>query len=556
MFQFFADLFSTEGVIQTLLLLCLISIIGLSLGRIKIKGLSFGGAFVFFVAIAAGHFAAKAGIRTNAHMMELAKSVGIMIFVFTIGLQAGPGFVASLKKGGIKLTLSSLTGIVLQTILVVVIFKIFNLNARETTGMYAGAVTNTPMLIAAQEAAAGSGDADLIGAAYAAIYPFSVILVMMCILATTKMFPKSKAKALEKTGDEDNVLLEYRITDESLDGKTVRDVVAESGLHFVISRIWRDGDVSIPLYNTVINKDDHILVICNISVREALDGYFGKEEATDWNRPDIDWDVVDNNMVARTIMVTNKSVIGHTLGQLKLRNKFGVNITRITRSDFTIVPSADTELLFGDVLTVVGGETKIKTLAKAVGNEESSLDEPRLIPLLLGILLGIILGCIPFTIPGLSAPIKLGLAGGAIIIGLLLGAAGPALHIHIYTTRSVNLMLGQLGITTFFAAVGFSVGGSFVETVFSARGLSWIAMSTAVIIIPIIIVAILNEKVFKIDYARNVGVICGMCTNPNALSFTRNLLHSDTPSEAYATVYPFVTFIRIFLAQLLILVLS
>jgi len=261
-------------------------------------------------------------------------------------------------------------------------------------------------------------------------------------------------------------------------------------------------------------------------------------------------------MVARTIRVTNKSVIGYTLGQLKLRNKYGVNITRITRSDFTIVPSASTELLFGDVLTVVGGETCIKVLGKAVGNEESSLDEPRLVPLLTGILFGIILGCIPFTIPGLTAPIKLGLAGGAIIMGILLGAAGPALHLHIYTTRSVNLMLGQLGITTFFSAVGFSVGGTFVETVFSTRGLAWIAMSTAVIIIPIIIVAILNDKVFKIDYARNVGVICGMCTNPNALSFTNNIIHSNTPSEAYATVYPVVTFLRIFLAQILILVLS
>jgi len=556
MFHFFVNIFSTEGVIQTLLILCLISIVGLALGRIKIRGLSFGGAFVFFAAIAAGHFAGKAGIRTNPFMMDFAKNVGIMIFVFTIGLQAGPGFVASLKKGGIKLTLSSVIGIALQTVLVLVLYSTFDLNAQEAVGMYAGSVTNTPMLIAAQETSAGLGNADLTGAAYAAVYPFSVILVMLCIFLTTKMFPKSKAKADEKTGDEDNVLVEYRITDDNMAGRTVKEIVTGSGLHFVISRIWRNWEVFIPLYDTVMEKDDHILVICQSIHRADLDRYFGKEEANDWNRPDIDWDMVDRNMVCRTLRVTRKSVIGSTLGQLKLRNKYGVNITRVTRSDFTIVPTATTELLFGDVLTVVGGEGKIKVLAKALGNEESSLDEPRLIPLLTGILIGVILGCIPIVVPGLSAPIKLGLAGGAIIVGILLGAAGPSLHIHIYTTRSVNLMLGQLGITAFFAAVGFSVGGTFVETVFSTRGLTWIALSAIVIVVPIIIVAILNEKVFKIDYARNVGVICGMCTNPNALSFTNNLLPNGNPSEAYATVYPFVTFLRIFLAQLLILVLS
>ncbi len=556
MFQFIADIFSTEGVIQTLLILCSISIVGLSLGRVKIGSISFGGAFVFFAAIAAGHFAAKAGIHTNANMMDFAKNVGIMIFVFTIGLQAGPGFVASLKKGGIKLTLSCLIGIVLQTAIVLLIFKFFNLGSQEMVGMYAGSVTNTPMLIAAQEASAGSGKADLIGAAYAAIYPFSIILVMSCIILTTKMFPKSLVKLSQNAGDEDNVVVEYRVSDNNMVHKTVKDIVADSGLHFVISRMWRGGDVSIPMSNSVIEKDDHILVICNASLRDSLDRYFGKEESTDWNRPDIDWDVVDKNLVSRVVRVTDKSVIGSTLGELKLRNKYGINITRLTRSGFTIVPSASTELLFGDSLVVVGGESRIKALGKAIGDERSRIDEPRLIPLLMGILCGVILGCIPIMIPGLDAPIKLGLAGGAIIIGLLLGAAGPALHFHIYTTRSVNLMLGQLGITAFFASVGFSVGGSFVETVFSPHGLTWIALSTAVIILPILIVAILNDKVFKIDFARNVGVICGLCTNPNALSFTNNILHSSTPSEAYATVYPFVTFIRIFLAQFLILALS
>jgi len=556
MFQFFVDIFSKEGVIQTLLILGLISIVGLALGKVKIKGFSFGGAFVFFVAIAAGHFAMKAGIHTNAFMMDLAKNVGIMIFVFTIGLQAGPGFIASLKKGGLRLTISCLIGIALQTILVLLLFNFFKLGAQETVGLYAGSVTNTPMLIAAQEAGTGSAGWDLIGSAYAAIYPFSVILVMLCVFLTTKMFPASRAKALEQTGDEDNIRIEYRISDAKMAGKTIQEIVSGSGLHFVISRIWRNEEVSIPLYDTILEIGDHILVIGNTAIRDSLDRYFGKEEDTDWNRADIDWDIVDENMVNRVIRVTNKSIVGSSLGHLKLRNKYGVNITRITRSDFTIVPTASTELLFGDVLIVVGDESKIKVLSKALGNEQTILDEPRLVPFLLGIFFGIILGCIPFAIPGLSVPIKLGLAGGAIIMGLLLGAIGPSLHLQIYTTRSVNLMLGQLGITIFFAAVGFNVGDTFVDTVFSTRGLFWIAMSTAVIIIPIIIVSILNEKVFKIDYARNVGVLCGMCTNPNALSFANNMIHSSTPSEAYATVYPIVTFLRIFLAQVMILTLA
>lgn len=556
MFSFISDIFTTQGVIQTVLFLTLISIVGLALGRIKIGSFSFGGAFVFFVAILAGHLAARAGITVNKSMMELAKSFGIMIFVFTLGLQAGPGFVASLRKGGTILTLSAVIGIVLETALAIGVMYMFGLSAAETVGIYSGSVTNTPMLIAAQEAANDPVAGNMIGSAYAATYPVSVMLVMLCVALMCKFYPSSFSKAKGDSGKTVNVVLEYRVSDPKLFGKTVKAIVKESGLHFVISRIWKNGVVTIPLSDTVVAEGDHMMVICSTDNRKALDKYLGKEEDKDWNKADIDWNIIDKNMISQHISVTKTDVIGYTFGELKLRNKYGVNITRLERCGVSLVPSASTVIQFGDKLTVVGDEAKVAMLAAALGNEVKRLEEPRLIPLLAGIFLGVLLGSIPFMIPGLDAPVKLGIAGGSIIVGLIVGAGSSILRLHVYTTRSANLMLRQLGITFFFAAVGYSVGGTFVENVFCIRGLSWIGISTIIILVPILIMGFVNEKFFKFDFGKNLGVLCGMCTNPNALSFGGTLMGNEKPSEAYATVYPVVTFLRIFLGQVLMMALA
>jgi len=553
-----ADILSRADVVQTIVLLTFISFWGLLLGRVKVGKFSFGGACVFFVAIAAGHFAHKSGIETNAQMMDFAKNFGLLFFVYTLGLQTGPGFFASLKKGGLRLSLSAVGGILLETILVITLAALFKLGAPETVGLYAGSVTNTPMLIAAQETVLDMHPGALeesakVGAAYATTYPFSVLAVMLCVIILSRLFPESMKKASGQNSGKGCVAVSYHLSGSSAIGKSIARTVAQSGCHFVISRLWRDGVVQIPLSDTVLREGDVILAICGIEDRSKLDDYFGVEDDTNWNNPDIDWDMVDEKLVCKSISVTRPSVVGMTIGDLKLRNKYGVNITRLNRAGITIVPSAATVLQFGDSLTVVGDEVKIKTMGAAMGNEEKRLDEPQVVPLMLGLLLGVVLGSIPVAIPGLSAPLKLGIAGGAIIVGILMGAAGPRFRLTTYTTRSANLMLRQIGITIFFASVGFSVGGKFVETVFCTQGLIWAALSIVIAMVPLLLLGIFNEKVLHLSFAANAGLICGVSTNPNALNYANGIMENDTPAEAYATVYPLVTFLRIFLAQVMIL---
>jgi len=369
------------------------------------------------------------------------------------------------------------------------------------------------------------------------------------------MFPKSLTASMGNSSERNTVLSEIKVTNPLVIGKCVKEIVSSSGFHFVISRIWRDGSVIIPISDTIINKDDHLLIISDKEDEHKFASIFGLETDTDWNRPDIDWDILDKNLVSRHLRVTKDSVVGIRMDKLRIRNKFGVNVTRINRAGITIIPSANTMFQFGDRLTVVGDEEKIKALGKAVGNQEVRLNEPQLIPLFIGLFLGVFLGSIPISVPGMSTPLKLGIAGGPIIVGILMGAFGPRLHMRTYTTRAANLMIRQIGINFFFAALGFGVGGDFVETVFCMQGLKWAVMATLLVMIPLLIVGIINEKVFHIDMAHNLGILCGTMTNPNALNYANSVVENETPAEAYATVYPIVTFLRIFISQILIILL-
>ncbi len=555
------ELFTQGSVTQTILLLTLISICGLALGRIKIFGMQFGSSFVFFAAIAAGHFAKRWGIEPNAPMMDLAKNFGLIIFVYTLGLQCGPGFFASLRKGGLKLVLGALIAALLSTAICVLFIYTTDISVPEAVGLLSGSVTSTPSLIAAQQTVldidpAAVDAANTIGAAYAVGYPFSVLCVILAVFFLTKVFPKRVAESSGRGNDVYTSALEVRVQNPAVAGKCVRDVVSDSGMHFVISRLWRNGNVEIPMSDTVINEGDHMLLICDKDDFSNISRFFGHEENTDWNRPDIDWNIIDRNLISRHLRVTRDEVSGISLGKLKLRAKFGVNITRINRAGITLVPDANTTLQFGDRLTVVGGEEKIKAMAKFVGNEESRLNEPRLIPILAGLFLGVLLGSVPIAVPGISAPLKLGIAGGPIIMGILMGAFGPRLHITTYTTRAANLMLRQLGITFFLAALGLGVGGNFVETVFSSQGLKWAGMSVVIAIVPLLIIGIINEKWLHLSFPQNLGVVCGSTTSTNALAYANSVLENDNAAAAYATVYPLVTFLRVFIAQTLIMLLA
>lgn len=544
-----------------LLILCLISIIGLALGEIRIAGISFGSSFVFFAAIAFGHFAGKLGITADAAVLDFVKNFGLVVFVYTLGLQCGPGFFSSIRKGGAKLILCSISVILLGSLTAVIAGRMFGLEGHQSVGLLSGAATSTPALISAQQTVldldpGATGKANEVGAAYAVAYPFSVLTVILCVLLLSKIFPGSLKNCKGRTADKYTAVTEVRVSNPELAGRSIRDIVHESPVHFVISRLWRNGQVSIPMPDSVIREGDHLMLICDKDDIHTFGKMFGHEESTDWNRPDIDWNIIDKNLVSRFLRVTRPEVIGIDLGSLKLRNKYGVNITRITRAGITLVPAADTTLQFGDRLTVVGDEAHVKELGKAVGNEETRLNEPHLIPILSGIFLGVLLGSIPIAVPGISAPVKLGIAGGSIVVGILMGAFGPRFNITTYTTRSANLMLRQMGITFFFAALGFSVGGTFVETVFCLQGLKWAGISVLVVSLPLLAVGIFNEKVLHLDFAKNIGVLCGAMANPNALNYSSALIENDSPAESYATVYPLAIFLRVFISQVLIIALS
>lgn len=558
--NWFVELISQGSVPQTILLLAFISIVGLYLGRIKVFGIQLGGSFVFFTAIAAGHFASRLGVDVNRAMMDFAKNFGLVVFVYTLGLQCGPGFFSSLRKGGLKLTLSAVSSILLASAMAVGAAYAFNMPIPETVGLLSGAVTNTPSLIAAQQAVldldpTALDTANSVGAAYAVAYPFSILSVILCVVIMKSLFPRSVAASSGKEGDRYTAVTEVLVSNAEIFGRQVRDIVSSNEFHFVISRLWRNGAVEIPVSDTVINGGDRLLLICDKEDIHKLGILFGHEQEKDWNRPDIDWNIIDRNLVSRHLRVTKDEVVGESLNKLKLRNKYGVNITRINRAGITLVPNADTVLQFGDRLTVVGDEGRIKAMGKFVGNEETRLDEPRLIPLLAGIFFGVLLGSVPFFIPGMSTPVKLGIAGGPIIMGILMGAFGPRLHITTYTTRAANLMLRQMGITFFFASLGFSVGENFVETVFCIQGLKWAGISVLLAAVPLLIMGIVNEKLLHLDFAGNVGTLCGAATNPNALAYANSILDNDNPAAAYATVYPLTIFLRVFIAQTLIVLL-
>lgn len=552
------NLFSSGSVAQTILLLCLISAGGLALGRVRVGKSPLGGSVVFFAAIAAGHFFRKWGVEMDVRMMDFAKNFGLVIFVYSLGLQCGPGFFASLRKGGLKLSFSALLTVLLGTGLALGLALSLGIGMPEMVGILSGAVTSTPALIAAQETVldmdpSAAGAANTVASAYAVAYPFSVLGVILVVILMRRMFPASAEKSSGKSGDIYTSVTEVEVRNPDIFGRTVSEIVGSSGFHFVISRVWRGEDVQIPMSDTVIREGDRLMLICDKDDFRRIDKFFGSEIGRDWNRPDVDWNVIDPNLVSRHLHVTKKEVVGRTLGELKLRNKFGVNITRILRAGITLVPDAGTMLQFGDSLTVVGGEERVRLMGRFVGDEEKLLDEPHLVSLLLGVALGVLLGSIPFFIPGMSSPFRVGLAGGSIIMGILMGAFAPRLRVATYTTRSTSLMMQRFGITFFFASLGLGVGGNFVETVFCLQGLKWAALSVVLAMVPLLVMSVVNDKLLKMDFSQNVGTVCGVATNPNALNHAGSMLENDSPAASYATVYPIVVFLRVFLAQALLL---
>ena len=539
------------------MILSLICATGLALGKIKIFGVSLGVTFVFFAGIIAGHF----GITIQPEMLSLAQNFGLIIYIYSLGLQVGPGFFSSFKHGGIKLNLLALLLLLVGSLTAIILFWTTDLSVSDTVGLLSGAVTNTPMLGAGQQALMQVDPENIEGAnrmamACAVAYPFGLIgLIITVILLRKILAPKNAAPAHNPSAD-NTFIAEYQISNPAIFGKSIMEVRQNAECPFVISRVWKAGKLIIPTSETILEKDEHILVISGKKDVERIRTIFGHQENIDWNKKDIDWNAIDSQLVSSKVLVTKPEHNGVKLGDMRLRNSYGINITRVNRAGIDLLPSRNLRLQLGDKLTVVGEARSIENVSKILGNESKRLTNPNLTSIFIGIILGLILGSIPIALPGISTPIKLGIAGGPIIIGILMGSFGPRFHITTYTTRSANLMLRQLGLTIYLAGLGLSAGAGFFATVFTMEGLIWVVSSIALAVVPVLIVAFLAAKVFKLDYVENMGMICGSMANPFALEYASLGEDGEDPAVAYATVYPASIFLRVISAQIIVLLLA
>lgn len=548
------EAFLEPTMVQAVIIISLVSALGLYLGRIKIFGISLGITFVFFAGILAGHL----GIVVNKDMLYFAQSFGLILFVYALGLQVGPGFFSSLKKGGVAMNMMGLGVILLGLIMTVGLHWVTGVSLSNMVGLLCGAVTNTPALGAAQQALLQIDPANTKGVtdmalACAVAYPLGVVGVILAIIILRALFADKKQKDLKEQRDTTTYVAEFHVSNPAIYEKSIKDVMKLTDKHFVISRVWRNGKVSIPTSDTLLHEHDHLLIISVKSDVENIKVLFGEQENVDWNKADIDWNAIDSQLISRRIAVTRNRVNGVKLGSLRLRNLYGINITRVNRAGIDLLASPDLRLQIGDRLTIVGEANSVNTVGKILGDEIKRLNNPNLLAVFIGISLGMLLGALPITLLGMSTPVKLGIAGGPIIVGILMGAFGPRFHLTTYTTMSANLMLRQLGIIIYLAGLGIDSGVHFFETVFRAEGLLWIGLGFLLTIVPVLIVGFISSQFFKLDYAHNVGMLCGSMANPMALSYANTTVDGDEPSVSYATVYPLSMFIRVISAQLVLM---
>ena len=539
------------------MILSLICASGIALGNIKIFGVSLGVTFVFFAGIIAGHF----GVSVNPEMLALAQNFGLILYIYSLGLQVGPGFFSSFKHGGVKLNLLTFALIITGSLMAMLIFWTTGTSAPDTVGLLAGAVTNTPMLGAGQQALLqmspdNTDAANNMAMACAVAYPFGLLGMVISVIILRKVFAPKATSKQTSTASDNTFVAEYHVSNPAIFGKTIMEIRQSADCQFVISRIWKNETLIIPTSETILEEGEHMLVISGKKDVEKIKTLFGHKEDVDWNKKGIDWNAIDSQLVSRKVLVTKSEHNGVKLGDLRLRNSYGINITRVNRAGIDLLPSRNLRLQMGDKLVIVGEARSVENVSRILGNESRQLKNPNLLSMFIGIILGLILGSIPIAIPGISMPVKLGIAGGPIIVGILMGAFGPRFHITTYTTQSANLMLRQLGLTIYLAGLGLSAGAGFFETVFTLEGLKWVAISIALCVVPVLLIGLISAKVFKIGYADNVGMLCGGMANPFALDYAGSGADGDDPAVAYATVYPAGIFLRVISAQIIILLLG
>lgn len=551
--QWISDTFLSHSSLQAVIIISVIIAVGLALGKIRIWGISLGVTFVFFAGIIAGHI----GLSIDPTILHYTENLGLVLFVYELGLKVGPGFFSSFRKGGMELNLLGLGVLLLGTAMTILISLCFGLPIGEATGILCGATTNTPALGAAQQALEQSGlSASGAALSCAVTYPLGVVGVILAIIVMRKLFIGQDTPLSSPKEDPDETFIaEFKVCNPAIYGMTIREISSVVKNKFVISRLWREDNVSIPDSNTVLQENDHLLVITSPDGCQKLKVLFGMQEARDWNKKDIDWNSIDNRLISRKIIVSRSAINGKKLGSLRLRNHYHINISRITRSGLHLLATPDLILQLGDSLTVVGSAADIEKVEHLLGNTAIKLKDPNLGAIFIGIVLGLVIGSIHIAIPGISAPIKLGLAGGPIIVGILIGRFGPQFRLVTYTTRSANLMLRGIGLSLYLACLGLEAGAHFIETIARTEGLIWILLGFLVTIIPVLVIGTIAMKICKLDFGLTCGMLCGSMANPMALNYANDLVPGDYATVSYATVYPLSMFCRVIVAQLIILLL-
>lgn len=544
------------GVAHSVLILSLVIAFGIMLGKIKVAGISLGVTWILFVSIVFGHF----DLNLDEHLLHFLKEFGLILFVYSIGLQVGPGFFSAFKKGGFTLNVLAVLVVFISVLITVALHFITGIPITTMVGILSGAVTNTPGLGAAQQANSDLNgiDAPEIALGYAVAYPLGVIGCILALLALKYLLHintrKEEAEAEQGLGHLQELTVRpvsVEIRNEAVDGKTIKEIKPLLNRAFVISRIrHRDSENEVELVNadTVLHLQDQILFISNPKDMEAIIAFFGRQISAEWEQ--------DKKLISRRILITKPELNGKSLAQLKIRNNFGASITRINRSGVDLVATPHLQLQMGDRVTIVGSELAVSHTEKVLGNSLKRLNHPNLIPIFLGIALGCILGSLPFMFPGIPQPVKLGLAGGPLIVSILISRFGPQYKLITYTTMSANLMIREIGISLFLACVGLGAGKGFVDTIIHEGGYVWIAYGAIITIVPLLVGGLIGRYAWKLNYYTLIGVLSGTNTNPPALAYSSELTSCDAPAVGYATVYPLAMFLRVLTAQLLILALA
>ena len=548
MTSFIENLLFGTGVAHSMIILAITVGIGVYLSRIKIAGISFGVTWVLFIGILLSHF----GMTLNEELLHFVKEFGLILFIYSIGLQVGPGFFSSFKSGGLKLNAITCLIVLLDVVFAIILIFTTGESVDTITGIMSGAVTNTPGMGAATTAFKDMNgyNSPNIALGYSVAYPLGVIGCILAMITIKSFYKGEKRLGKNKDNDVDIQRISIKVTKNDVRGVALEDIRKKSNLNFVISRVKYKSATTCTVANSQTRLDigDTILVIADSKIHGQLTELFGEVIEQEWQNG-------NDMLVSRKIVFTKPKLNGTKLGKLNIRKGFGTNITRVNRAGVDLAPTANFRLQVGDILTVVGQEASVENVKKLLGDERKYLDHPNLVPIFIGIALGCILGCIPLSGTLISTPLKLGLAGGPLIVAILVSYFGPKMKIVTYTTTSANLMIREIGITLFLTCVGLGAGGNFVDSIVNQGGYMWILYGAIITIIPIIIAGAVGRYIFKIKYNTLAGVIAGSCTNPPALAFANQQSKGGETAVGYATVYPLAMFLRILIGQMMILLL-